>query len=200
MTPRGIQGFLKKLRIKTIDYPRVGDPQEETPDEVAILTPGNDPSSVLEMLLDLTGHPFSAGVEIPVYSSRQTDFNLIIKADYFLNLDGKDSIIDLSGLEPDVITLLRDHQFLILTLAGEEDPARIVSRTLEFLGVKSDSNPHPFMATERDERRNIRLTITGITFRDEGGHDIFATRLNLPEEIAIFINRKGYRIMSLPPS
>jgi hypothetical protein len=115
-----------------------------------------------------------------------------------MNLDGTDCIIDLKGLEPDALSLLREHRFSVLTLAAEKDPSRMVSRMLDFLGIKFDSGPHPFMVTERDESRNIRLTIPGITFPGEGGRDVFATRTNLPQEIATFLHQRGYKILSLP--
>jgi LysM repeat protein len=196
--PRLIQDFLRRLDIRTIDYPRGGEPQAEYSDDMQILRPGDDLASILEMLLNVTGHQFSTGVEIPVYSSEQADFNLIIKADFYMNLDGTDCIIDLKGLEPDALSLLREHRFSVLTLAAEKDPSRMVSRMLDFLGIKFDSGPHPFMVTERDESRNIRLTIPGITFPGEGGRDVFATRTNLPQEIATFLHQRGYKILSLP--
>jgi hypothetical protein len=196
-TPRAIKDFLRGLGIKAIDYPPADDTIYPSPGKMEVLRPGDDKSSLIEMILNLTGQPFSRDVEIPIYKSGKTDFNLIIKAGFFLKIDKKDCIIDLTGFSPDVIALLEEHQFSVLALANEKNPSSIVSKTLGFLGVQFDSKPHDFMAAERDELKNIRLTIPGIIFQDNNGQRIFATHLRIPEEIAIFLSQRGYSILSL---
>jgi len=196
-TPNTISDFLGGLGIMIIDFPSTEGPADTTADEIEILEAGDDRSFLVETLLNLMGQRFSSKVEIPVYQGRKADFNLILKADFLLNVRGRDCIIDLSGLGQDVITLLEEHQFLVLPLSNEKDPTVITSRTLDFLGVEFDSKPHPFLAANRDESRNIRLMIPGVIFRDKEGKSVFATHLRLPREIAGFLARKGYRVMSL---
>lgn len=194
--PKTIRIFLDKINIKTVDYPSGDEPAEDTADPVEILEAGEDIASLILMVLNLTGQTFSREVKIPVYQS-QPNFNLTVKADFFLNVKGRDSIIDLNGLGPDVISLLKEHRFLVLSLADEKNLTRVVTRTLHLLGIESNYEPHHFMAAERNEIRNIRLTIPGITFQDRNGQTIFATELNLPDEIAGFLSQKGYRILRL---
>ena len=74
-------------------------------------------------------------------------------------IGGRDAIIDLTGLGPDILSMLQEHQFRVLSLAGEKDPAAAVSKTLSFLGVRFDSQRHSFSATSRGESRNILVTI-----------------------------------------
>ncbi|MFC1823060.1 LysM peptidoglycan-binding domain-containing protein [Thermodesulfobacteriota bacterium] len=199
-TPQVIKDFLARLGIKAIDYSSQNHPVEETPAGLEMFDPGNSLHALLEVLLNTTGQRFSAGVEIPVYQSRKKDFNLIIKADFLMNIGGRDAIIDLTGLGPDILSMLQEHQFLVLSLAGENDPAAAVSKTLSFLGVRFDSQRHSFSATRRGESRNILVTIPGIIFRDQKGSSVFATHTKLPEELARFLAQKGYKILKLHPS
>jgi len=195
-TPQKIKDFLAGLDIIALDYPPGEESSDESADRVEMVE-SNSISELVEILLNLTGRHFSNNVEIPIYQSQKTDFNLIIKADFLFNIDGKDHIIDYTGLGPDTLSLLREHQFLALSLTGEKDPALIVSKILDFIGVKYDSKPHHFMAADREDSKNIRITIPGIIFQDHNGQTILATHLRLPREIANFLSQKGYKILSL---
>jgi hypothetical protein len=93
--------------------------------------------------------------------------------------------------------LLKKHQFLVLSLAGEKDLNRITELTLDFLGLSFDSKPHHFLAASRDETRNITLTIPGISFYDQEGKKIIATDKKMPIEIVSFLNQKGYHVLEL---
>ena len=199
-TPRTIKDYLGGLGIEVIDYPSGADDTPSSGGEMEILSPGENISSLVEIILRKTGQSFSRDVEIPIVKGGDTDFNLIIRADFFLKVRGKDAIIDLEGIGPDMIALLEEHQLKILSLAGEEDPSSILRKTLDFLGIPIDSRPHDFMAAERGEQKDIRLTIRGIVFQDKEGRNILATHLNIPEEIALFLSQRGYHLLRLSSS
>ena len=198
-TPVGIKGFLDSLGVRVLDFPSSGESINESNNGAEAYRPADTPG-LIGMILDLTGNRYSEKVEIPIFQRKIKDFNLIIKADFFLNLDGKDRIIDLGGLDSEIVSLLEEHQFMVLSLRGEKDPAIILKKVFGFIGVQFDSSPHSFMAADRDETRNIRLTIPGIIFKDKGGQAFIATRLILPREIERFLSRKGYRVFILSPS
>jgi hypothetical protein len=132
-----------------------------------------------------------------VYQSQKADFKLIVTADFFLKVKGSDAIIALTDLGPEVISFLREHKFSVLSLAGENDPLAIVSKTLEFIGVPFDTGPHDFLAAKRDDSKNIRLSLPGTVFSDKDGKPVLATPLSLPREIAVFLSQRGYRILVL---
>jgi hypothetical protein len=196
-TPRAIQDFLRTQGIKAIDYPPADDAVEPSAAKLEVLKAGNDISSLIETILNLTGQPFSQGVEIPIYKSGKSNFNLVMRADFLLKVSGRDCIIDLKGMEPDMAALLEEHQFMVLLLAGDKDPSSVVSKTLGLLGVQFDSKPHDFMAAERDQQKNVRLTIPGIVFQANSGKNIFATPLDIPDDIALFLSQRGYDILNL---
>jgi hypothetical protein len=196
-TPHDIRDFLEELGIRVIDYPTPPAGGAKTGEEVAVLGPGHDAYALIKMVMQVTGQKVSRNVEIPVYQSRKTGFNLVIKADFFLNIDGKDSIIDLSGMGPDILSLLREHRFNVLSLSREGAPISLIRKTLEFIGVGYDPGPHSFMATQREESRNIRMKIPGLVFLDTNGAPVFATPLALPETLARFLSRKGYQILEM---
>lgn len=198
-TPHAIRSYLNSLGIKAIDYPQEDKVSDESTKEAKVLT-ADDASALIELALNLTGYKFSSKVEIPIYKRQKKDFKFVIKADYLIKIGGKDCIIDLSGLGTEIISLLEEHQFRVLRLSGEQDPSLILKRTLTFVGVTFDSNPHSFLATDRDDSRNIKLTIPGIVFRDRKGESVLTTRITLPTEIVTFLSQRGYTILSLPLS
>jgi nucleoid-associated protein YgaU len=197
VTPATIRRYLERLGVRTVDYPASQEGVEKTAEAPEILETDDDRSSIMENLLGLFGLTFSRDTEIPIYEKRQADFNFIVKADYLLKIDGKDAVIDIKGLGPDIIALLNEHQYQVLSLANES-PSAIVKKTLDFLGIESEPGPHPFLAADRDESKNIRLMIPGIVFKDNKGQSIFATHLTLFPEIISFLSQKGYRILRLP--
>lgn len=199
-TPLIIKNYLSNLGIKIIDYPPKKDAFPEPMSKVETLGGGGDPSSLIETVLNLVGRPFSRHVEIPVYPGQKTGFKLLINADFFLKIKKKDAIIDLTGLDQKVIRFLKEHQFLVLSLADEKEPPAMVAGTLEFLGIQFHPGPHDFMAVARDNARNIKLTLHGIVFSDANRKAIFATSVPLPHEIAAFLSQRGYEILVLSSS
>ena len=196
-TPWMIKEYLNSLGVKVIDYPQGDDKGTEVVENAATLKGGGEPASLVRALLDLTGRSYSTEVEIPVYQKQKADFKLIIKADFFLKIKGKDAIIDLIGLAPEMISLLEDHKFSVLSMANEKDPLAMVSMILEFLDIESQNGPHSFMAGNRDDSRNVKLTLPGIVFTDSRGNPVLATTLILPEEIVAFLSKRAYRILPL---
>ena len=196
-TPQEIKKYLKSLGVLVIDYPAAKDTAGEDNAKVIMLRTGKDRVSLIEMLLNLSDQPFSKKMEIPIYRSQKTDFDLIIKADFLFNKGGEDYIIDLTGLGDDIISLLKQHQFSVLSIPDEKDPALILPMVLDFMGVETSPQPDFFWTANRGEQKNIRITIPGTRFRDHKGQNIFATSLELPEEIINFLSRKGYTILSL---
>jgi hypothetical protein len=196
-TPPEIRGFLATLGIKAIEYPPTDELATEPGPKIEIMQAGHEKPELIEMVLNLTGHTYHRDVDIPIYEAQKTDFNLIVKADFLLPMDGKNGIIDFRGLGPDVVALLREHHYEVLPLARETYPPAVVSQILKFIGVQFDADPHAFMATPRDASKNISVTIPGIVFQDNRGRNVFASQLALPNEIAGFLTRKGYKILSL---
>ncbi len=199
-TPDSIRAFLGGLGIKYIDYPPFTGAMDKPRKEVEILKTGDGRSSIIEMLLKLTGIPFSRDLDIPVYQSEKTDFDLIIKADFFLQIRGRDCVIDLKGLGQDIVTLLHDHGFPVLSITDEDTPSTILKKALDFLAIEYDSKSHTFLAVDGKEPNNIKLSIPGIVFRDNRGRNIFATHLKIPLELGDFLEEKGYLVWRLSPS
>jgi len=199
-TPGMVRAYLEKLGIKVIDYPDFStreDGKEGVLVEKKIRIEEDTDFPLPAVLLDLAGQPFSSHVKIPVYQAESSKFNLIIQADLFFSRKGKECIIDVTGLSPAIISLLRKHQFLVLPLAGEKDVNRMTELILDFLGLPFDSKPHHLLAAARDETRAITLTIPGISFYDNGGKKMLATGTRMPVEIASFLTQKGYSLLEL---
>jgi LysM repeat protein len=201
--PPELRSFLTNFGVKSIEYPPA---QQNAPEAVtpaagsAVLFAGKDKAAVIESVLNLTGQTFTRDVEMPVIQGKKSGVSLLVRADFFLYVEGKDSIIDFTGIGPDIVPLLKEYKVSVLSLANEQDPARIVSRTLDFIGVKFDSKPHPFTAAGKEDSKNFKLIIPGIVFRDNHGQNVFASHLKLPDDIAGFLSRRGYKVLSLAVS
>jgi len=199
-TPGLIRSYLERSGIKIIDYsglPIPKDMADDVPLEKKISIEKNIDFPLPTLLLNLAGQPFSTKVKIPVYQGGGSGYNVIIQADLFFNRQGKDCIIDITGLSPAIVSLLKKHQFLVLSLAGEKDLNRITELILDFLGLSYDSNPHNFLTSGRDETRNITLTVPGISFYDHEGKNILVAGKQMPAEIVSFLNQKGYNLLEL---
>jgi LysM repeat protein len=199
-TALSVVRLLETAGIRIVEYPPSVDPAPGTAEKPEIQRLGGNPREVVERLLEMSGVPFSSGVEIPIFQGKKAEFNLIVKADFLLRVHDKDSVIDLTGLGPEVVSLLAEHQFRILSLSGTEGVSSVLSRVLGFVEVPFDPYPHTFKAAERDESRNTLITLPGITFSDKEGKRVFVTALPLSETLASFLSGKGYRILEVGTS
>jgi hypothetical protein len=195
--PHELKRFLSAQGVRVIEYPPSSDLEPSPPLPSEILKTGHDKGRLVETVLNLAGQSFSRNMEMPLHRDEKGDFSMIIKADFFLYLDKKEAIIDFSGIGNDMIPLLKEYKVSVLSVAGESDPGVIVSRILDFIGIKFDSSPQAFTAAGSGESNNIMLTIPGIAFKDNLGRSVFASSVNLPDEIAGFLLRKGYKVLSL---
>jgi hypothetical protein len=114
-------------------------------------------------------------------------------------MEDRECLIDYTGLDPEVTSLLEENGFRVLPLASVRDPQSILLETLNFLGNPIETGPHHFQINNREKGKDIRLTISGSIFRDKNGKQVFATPRVLPNEIEGFLSWKGYRIFNLTP-
>jgi hypothetical protein len=195
--PYELRDFLTAQGVKSIEYPPPSQAEVPPPAHAEVLKPGHDKAQLIETLLTLAGQGFTRNMEMPLHKDGKSSFNLTVKADFFLYLDKKEAIIDYSGIGSEMVPLLKEYKVSVLSVAGEADPAVIVSRILDFIGVKFDSKPHSFASAGKEDSTNIKVTIPGIVFQDNHGQHVFASHVALPEQIAGFLSRKGYKVLSL---
>ena len=195
--PPELSRFLSAQGVRVIEYPPPSAPESAAPYPPDILKAGNDKGRLIETVLNLAGQTYSRNMEMPLHRDGKSDFSMTIRADFFLYLEKQEAVIDFSGIGNDMIPLLKDYRLSVLSVAGETDPGIIVSRVLDFIGVKFDSSPQAFTAAGSKESPSIKVTIPGIAFQDNLGRKVFASSVNLPEEIAGFLLSKGYKVLSL---
>ncbi len=198
--PGPVREYLARQGVRVIDFPPARMGEDTLPEAQPVINAGPGMSSLVETLLKLNGLDFMRNVEIPIYEKREgVDFNLFIRADYLLEKDGRKFMLDLSGVGSNIMTLLRERELSYLSLAGENDPLRVMTRLLRFLGTPFEPGPLDVMAAGREERHNIRFRIPGASFRDGAGRLFLATTLDPPREICRLITEKGYHILRLSP-
>ena len=192
--PQSIRAYLKEQGVLFVEYPSAQTPDkplsEKTPETVL------DAPSLVEMVLTLTGHPHDARVKIPAFESRNDDFKLTVTADFYLTAHGKERVIDLSGLDPEIVALLKERGVSVLSLSKEKNPLAMASKTLKFLGWQYKMGPHT-LSTAPHGQKNVNLTLSGLIFFSEGGHSVFMTPLDLPPGVVRFLHEKGHRVVML---
>jgi hypothetical protein len=155
---------------------------------------------LVRTILRYAGCRYSSKVEIPAFQLRKEDYELIINADFLLQVNGRDSIIDLTGMVPEAVTILKDHQFSILSLSGgDSDPLDAAAKVLQFVEVPINQGPHRFEASCGEGASNISFILHGITFADKEGRTVLATALPLSEEVLSFLGFKGVTVLELEP-
>jgi hypothetical protein len=195
--PQELKSFLSAQGLRIIEYPAPSAQEPAVPFPSDILKAGHDKGQLIETVLNLAGQDFTRNMEMPLYRDGKGGFSMIVKADFFLYLDKKEAIIDFSGIGSEMVPLLKEYKVSVLSVAAEADPAVMVSRILDFIGVKFDASPQAFTAPGTRASNSIMVTIPGISFQNARGQSVFASSVNLPDEIAGFLSRKGYRVLSL---
>jgi len=193
--PLGVKSYLEERGVRIIDCPPIPDVDSGEPACAELFETAGDPSYLIHTVLSLTGRSFTTGVEIPAYRSKSAALSLTIKADFLLKIRGRDAIIDLSGLRPEITSILRQQKFLFLPLGGEMEPLTMLEKALEFLDIPFDPGPYSFFVKPSADQGNIRLTLTGIVFSGHRGERVFATPLKLPREIKAFLSERGFDVL-----
>ncbi len=200
-TPNPVRRYLSQQGVTVVDFPAPTGPEGRLPPPEPVLSSGPDPASVVETLLELNRLDFMRNVEIPVYEKQKgADFSLFVKADYLLEKENQKFLVDLRGAGPEIISLLQERELSYLSLADENDPLRVLTRLLDFLGIPFHSGPVDILATTREGFHNIRFRIPGATFQDAANRRLLATMQEIPEEIRKLLAEKGYRVLRLSPA
>jgi len=200
LIPYSLDSFLKGLGIKFINYPPDLAKEKEIKNTAKIINSGEEKSSIIEKLLEIEGQTYSRRIDIPIYQGDDSDFNLIVKADYFFNRNNRDCIINLRNLGDDFINLLIEHRFLVLSLSEETTIPNLITETLNFLDVEYDDKDHLFYALPNTRQKNVKVIIPGIIFKDKNNLNNLISNISLPPEIITFLSEKVDRLLSFKNS
>jgi LysM repeat protein len=197
--PSPLKDFLASQGIKIIDYPPDSGNKKAVPPAPDAVSIDENRNNIVEKILELAGQKYSAGKDIPIYQAKDSDFNLIVPADYYFKRNGKDCIIDLNGIGADIVNILKEHKFLVLPLSGEPDAQKLAGKTLDFLGIENNKN-HTFYALPENKKKNVKIIIPGILFKDAGGQSAFISSINLSPDISEFLSMKVDNIFFIKSS
>ncbi len=102
-----------------IEYPPGANPVDAANREAKCYRSG-DRLSLIEALLKLTGYPFSVRKQIPAFTGQKEDFRLVVNADVFVKTGKGNIILDLTGLDPQIIALLKKREISVLSLVDDK--------------------------------------------------------------------------------
>jgi len=195
--PVPIKTYLKGIGVEVIEYPATDpDGREPAPPEARS---ANDPAALVQAILEMRGIPFRTHVNIPAYETANEDFKFTVRADVYLEIRGRRYVIDVGGLNPTVVGLLKENGTSVLSVGGETGPVEMASSVLNFLDVPFERGPHPVAAPTGNGSSHVTVSLDGITFFDQKGAAVLATPIDLPAEIVAFLNQKGYSVLVLSP-
>lgn len=195
--PAMIAKYLERIGVRIIVYPKSDDGYAGRIDEVEGKEAGPDKLSLVREILNLSETPYLSEAQIPLYSDHEADLSFSLRTDFKVNIHGQDAVVEVDGLQPEITSLLQERGFLHLSLVGEDEPLRVVARTLEFIGIRHSEGPQTFVVAKWDESRKITLTIPGILFSTPKGEAVFATSAILPFEISAYLSQEGYKTLAL---
>ncbi len=197
--PPTIKNYLKRIGVEVIEYPSTEEKPSSARAAPSTVQTATDSAALITTVLKLMGQPFTAQANIPAYSSQNKGCQFTVQADFYVEIAERRYVIDLEGLTPDAVSLLKDGGISVLSLTQNSQPADMVSNVLEFLNVQFHRGPHAFMAKKGDASRNVKLTLEGISFYDQNGKPVLATSVTLPPELVEFLSQSGYRMLLLTP-
>ncbi len=198
--PETIQNHMENLKLHLIEYPPGVNPLDARK-PLGKVYRAQDRFVLIELLLTLTGHAFSAREQIPAFLGQKEDFRLVINADFFVKTAAGNIVFDLTGLDPQIIALLKKRKISVLSLVKEQDPSVITERVLQTLNVKSGKGPHKLDAIQDAEGKKVTITIPGVIFKGADKKQVLVTPVDLPEDISAFLSRKDFAqiLVSGPP-
>ena len=194
--PETIKKHLKTLQVHLIEYPPGTNPLDARAPQGKIYRV-KDRSALIGALLKLTGHPFSEQEQIPAFMGQKEDFKLVVNADFFVRTGRGNMIFDLTGLDPQIISLLKKRRISVLSLIDVKDPLVITNRILDQLQVKGKKGPHKIGAIHETGKKKVTITIPGIVFSGVDGNKVLLTPMVVPENISAFLLKKNYRLLLL---
>ena len=194
--PETIKNHLKIQKVQVIEYPPGANPLDAHMPQGEVYR-AKDRFALIEALLKLTGHPFSVREQIPAFKGQKEDFRLIINADFFVKTGKGNTILDLTGLDPQIVSLLKKRLISVLSLTDEKDPLVIAKRILDKLQVKNRKGPHRMEAIHDAENKKVTITVPGIAFSGIDGKKILVTPVDIPENISGFLQKKDYGLLLL---
>ena len=194
--PESIRQYLERLRVSVIEYPAGANPLDAHKSQDNVYRAA-DRFALIESLLKLTGYAFSVREQIPAFTGQKEDFSLVVNADFFVKTGRENIIFDLTGLDPNIIALLRKRNISVLSLVDEKDPLVITDRILDRLQVRKNKGPHKMEVIHDGENIRVVFTMPGIVFQGGKGKKVLVTTVDVPEEITTFLSKKDYGLLLL---
>ncbi len=194
--PESIKDYLALMGIDVVEYPPVTGGDDGAPG-VRAVKGAKDAASLIRSVLEFTGRSHTTGKKLTAFTSRKDDFELTIEADFFLENRGSGAVIDVSGLDPKVISLLNDRGVEVLSLSPQTPLVTVLGKVLKFLDVRYEEGPHTFAAVPGQATTNVRLTLPGVVFHKSDGESVLATSASLPSEMIRFLAEKGCQVLVL---
>ncbi len=192
-TPAEIKEYLRNRGLLLVEFPAPETTQ--APNEGSFRT-ATDPRSLVAELLVLAGLPHSDNVQIPAYQSREAGLKLVIDADFFLQVNDRDAVIDLRGLPSEIVFFLDEHRFKVLELSNVKDGMEMVEKVLEFTATPSGLFPE-HCPPGLGAAGSVHASVPGICFERGEKGSVLVIPFSVPSKLEALFSRKNMTVLSL---
>lgn len=200
-TPQTIKDYLKMLEVSVINVSLDGKKESlqdqrkaiigET-EEVISLNSSNH-NELIRSLLALVNQSFTTEVKLPLSSESKSIFNLEFMADILLKRGDLNYIISLNEIPDDLAKMLIENKLTILAIQKDETQESVISKVLDFVGVKSSFSTCEFDTIKKGTAHNITIAIPGFLLQGDNLPKTLITKANVDKNISSFLKEKGIR-------
>jgi hypothetical protein len=206
-TDPALQTYLDSLGIRVVDVqlrgqlerPRVTAPLNEGVFERhsrSVVARSRSAPDLVEALLRSLEQPYQRDASVTLLSEAQDAITVSVQAGIYFKRYGESHLIYFGKLYPPLLTILKERQFEVLVLEPSWSPPLVLEAMIAHLQLDANSS-YTFSASQRDPKRNIRLSLPGDLIQEEKQSHLL-TSVALSASLEHFLQRQGVRVLLYP--
>ena len=148
-----------------------------------------------ESLLAALGCEPVRNSKVRVFSMEDDGFNLSVRADLLLDINGRNVMINFKPLPPQFIEILGQRGWRIVIVSDSDAEKSIIESILTVLDISFTDDTFEFPLSEATDGGDNRISITGIRTDGEGGPLFFVNYATDPDIYGLLRGRWGVRLL-----
>jgi LysM repeat protein len=149
--------------------------------EIPFLNAGSQ-RKMVESLLENLGYLPRQDLKIRIFKIEEDGFNLSVKADFFIEADGKNIIMNFEKLPAQFSDILRNRGSEVIYLSEEESKREVIEKILDALGVSYVFDTFKFEFSERKGKKGGEISLPALKIGNNDGF-IYLIDYEIDDEI-----------------
>jgi hypothetical protein len=121
-------------------------------------------------------------LKIRIFKIEEDGFNLSVKADFFIEADGKNIIMNFEKLPAQFSDILRNRGSEVIYLSEEESKREVIEKILDALGVSYVFDTFKFEFSERKGKKGGEISLPALKIGNNDGF-IYLIDYEIDDEI-----------------